>query len=61
MLAHAGNVLVFVVDKSLLSTGRPIARPVRYAAYSGLVAAGAAVLLAFVYVAPTGFCERRSL
>ena len=61
MLAHAGNALVFVVDKSLLSTGRPIAQPVRYAAYSGLVAAGAAVLLAFVYVAPTGFCERRSL
>ena len=61
VLAHAGNALVFVVDKSLLSTGRPIAQPVRYAAYSGLVAAGAAVLLAFVYVAPTGFIIQWSL
>jgi drug/metabolite transporter (DMT)-like permease len=45
VLAHAGNALVFVVDKSLLGSNQPISQPVRYAFYSGLLAGAAGLLL----------------
>lgn len=52
--AHALNALVFVIDKGILGqrTSR-MAQPLWYAAYSGLVSAGAAVLLAYDFAYPT--------
>lgn len=55
LAAHIANGLVFVVDKSLLKSGGSISNPARYAAYSGLVAGGAAALLPFGYAAPNAF------
>jgi len=53
LLAHVMNAGVFVVDKSLLASDSKISQPARYAALSGLVAAGAAVLLLISYASPT--------
>jgi len=61
VLAHAGNAFVFVIDKSLLGSEGKIGQPARYAAYSGLVAGGAFVLLFFAYASPTPFIVGWSL
>ncbi len=55
------NGFVFVLDKAILGTGGSIAKPAKYAGYSGLVAAGAAALLLFGYAPPTLFIMGWSL
>lgn len=55
LIAHALNAVVFVIDKGLLATSGVISQPARYAAYSGLVAAGAVVVLPFAYRPPNAF------
>lgn len=55
LLAHGGNALVFVIDKSILGTHSSLGAPARYAAYTGLLSAMAAILLLFVPVVPTMF------
>lgn len=55
LLAHFGNALVFVVDKSLLSGKSGLADPVRYTFYSALLAGAAIVILPWSYVPLTGF------
>lgn len=45
LLAHAGNGLVFIIDKGILGSGTPIGEPWRLAYYSGLVSGLAAALL----------------
>jgi len=62
LTAHLMNALVFVVDKSLLSTKDSIvSQPARYAALSGLVAAGAVVVLPFGFALPNNFVVMWSL
>ena len=53
LLAHVMNAGVFVVDKSLLATNSKISSPIKYAAWSGVLAGGAVLLLPFYWVAPT--------
>jgi drug/metabolite transporter (DMT)-like permease len=53
LIAHLMNATVFMVDKGILATKSGISSPVRYAALSGLVAAGASLLLIVDYVPPT--------
>lgn len=53
LLAHVMNAGVFVVDKSLLASESRISSPIRYAAWSGVLAGGAIFLLPFYWVAPT--------
>jgi len=55
LAAHISNAAVFVVDKGILGSGGKIGKPARYAAYSSLVAAGAAVLFFVSPAAPTVF------
>lgn len=62
LVAHALNALVFVVDKGLLGKREStVSRPAWYAAYSGLVAAGASVVLLYEFVAPTWLIVQWSL
>jgi len=61
ILSHSVNALVFVVDKSLLGQGGRVGRPVWYAAYSGMLAASAASLLALSFKAPNFFIAQWSL
>lgn len=53
--AHAGNALVFVVDKSLLGGKSRVSDPLRYTFYSAALAGAAVVLLALDYVPLTMF------
>lgn len=54
LAAHVLNALVFVIDKGLLEQREStVGRPAWYAAYSGLVAAGAGVLLIYTFAMPT--------
>lgn len=53
LLAHVMNAGVFVVDKSLLATESKISSPIKYAAWSGVLAGGAIFLLPFAWVPPT--------
>lgn len=55
VVAHAGNALVFVVDKSLLGGKSRVSDPLRYTFYSAVLAGAAAVLLAFDYAPLTMF------
>lgn len=55
LIAHLGNGLVFVVDKSLLNTDSTFGRPLVMTFYSGLVSALAIVLLFFDFAWPTPF------
>ncbi len=56
LVAHILNALVFVVDKSLLSTTNSIInQPARYAALSGLVAAGSVLILPLGFAWPNLF------
>ncbi|MFH1354383.1 MAG: EamA family transporter [bacterium] len=55
VVAHAGNALVFVVDKSLLGGSSRVSDPLRYTFYSAVLAGVAAVLLVFGYVPLTMF------
>ena len=51
LVAHLLNATVFVVDKGLLGQRHSVVgRPAWYAAYSGLVAAGAGLLLLYQFV-----------
>ena len=62
LLAHFINAIVFTVDKSLLSSGNSVVgNPAKYAALSGLVAAGAAVVLPFGFALPNQFVVAWSL
>lgn len=53
VIAHLMNATVFVVDKGILAAKSSISSPIRYAALSGLVAAGASLLLIVDYAPPT--------
>lgn len=53
--AHAGNAVVFAVDKALLERKSVISDPVRYAMMSAVLAGLAAVVLLFVPSWPTVF------
>lgn len=53
LIAHLMNATVFMVDKGILTAKSSISSPVRYAAISGLVAAGASLLLIVAYAPPT--------
>jgi len=55
IVAHIGNALVFVIDKGLLSSDSKISEPVRLAYFSGIVSLGAAILLPWAWVPPTGW------
>ncbi len=61
LLAHLGNSLVFVVDKSLLNTDSSISRPVVMTFYSGVVSALALVLLVFDFAWPTPLAVKWSI
>lgn len=62
LLAHGLNALVFVVDKGLLGKkDSTVGQPAWYAVYSGLVSAGAGLLLFFDYQSPTIFVAGWSL
>jgi len=54
--AHAGNALVFVVDKSLLNKGdSKLGRPLNYTFYSAVLAGAAIIILPFSYSPITSF------
>jgi drug/metabolite transporter (DMT)-like permease len=56
LLAHFINAIVFTADKSLLSSGHSVVgNPAKYAALSGLVAAGAAIILPLGFALPNEF------
>lgn len=55
LVAHAGNALVFVVDKSLLGGRSQVSDPLRYTFYSAVLAGAAVVLLLFDFVPLTMF------
>lgn len=55
IVAHAGNALVFVVDKSLLGGKSRVSDPLLYTFYSAVLAGAAALLLIFDYVPLTMF------
>ena len=55
VVAHLGNALVFVVDKSLLSSKQVIAQPLSYALYSAITAAAVVVALPFFYTPLSSF------
>lgn len=55
LAAHVGNALVFTIDKGILGTSGKISHPARYAAYSGLVAGSAVVLLLVSFALPSMF------
>lgn len=59
--AHVSNATVFLIDKALLGTTSRISQPARYAAYSGLVAAGAGALLLIAFTPLTSFIAGWSL
>ena len=62
LLAHFIIAIVFTVDKSLLSSGNSVVgNPAKYAALSGLAAAGAAVVLPFGFALPNEFVVAWSL
>lgn len=61
LVAHAGNGLVFIVDKGLLGTESGAGDPKRLAFYSGLLSALAIVLVALDFAPPTGFVVLWSL
>jgi drug/metabolite transporter (DMT)-like permease len=55
IIAHAGNGLVFIVDKGLLGTEGGAGDPKRLAFYSGILSALAIILVLFGYAPPNGF------
>lgn len=55
VVAHVGNALVFVVDKSLLGGKSRVSDPLRYTFYSAVLAGAGVVLLVFDYVPLTMF------
>lgn len=55
LIAHFGNALVFVVDKSLLSRGGNVADPLHYAFYSAVLAGAAVIILPWAYAPLTSF------
>lgn len=61
VIAHAGNGLVFIVDKGLLGTESGAGDPKRLAFYSGLLSAAAILLLFFGFAPPTSFVVLWSL
>lgn len=62
LVAHAGNALVFVVDKSLLGKKKTaMSNPRKYALYSGLLAGAAVILLPFTWAPLTIFILHWSL
>lgn len=55
LFAHVGNAFVFIIDKGLLGTNSVVSRPAWYAGLSGVMAAGAGLLLLIHFVLPTSF------
>lgn len=55
ILAHVGNGLVFIVDKSLLKTKTAIGNPISYALYSAAFAGLALVLFPWAHISITSF------
>lgn len=53
--AHAGNAVVFAVDKALLTAGTRISRPVKYAFLSAVMAGLAVIVFPWVRSWPTVF------
>lgn len=61
LIAHAGNGVVFIVDKGLLGSESGAGDPKRLAFYSGLLSALAILLVAIDFAPPTGFVVLWSL
>ncbi|MBI1833398.1 MAG: EamA family transporter [Candidatus Andersenbacteria bacterium] len=61
LIAHAGNGLVFIVDKGLLGTDSGAGNPKKLAFYSGLLSAAAIVLAALDFAVPNLFAVTWSL
>lgn len=61
LIAHAGNGVVFIVDKGLLGSESGAGDPKRLAFYSGLLSALAIVLVALDFAPPNGFVVLWSL